>query len=750
MTQQAFFDFLARPFQAAPQDGLFVPLEPMADAISQLCEAAVKGDGIGVLTAAPGAGKTVVCQQVQARLAGEFATVLLPSCRFPTRRAMLQSILHSMGCEYTGLSEQEALLKLLDTVESVLPERQGLVLIADEAHQLSSRLLEELRCFTNHVEQGQPLIRVLLSGQLALEELLTRPELHALNYRITCHTTLEPLSMQQSARYIDERLARVGGDACSLFGDDALEMVCRISDGNPRCLNQLADACLTKAAETGQRTVDARMVRLVLQDLKQLPLQWNESACDQLDEDDPISLASPLSMAEDDISSHDEDQTPLVTESEFLIREPFEEDRAATSALAEEPAWSGGVVMIEVGGEDKLGSGADSSEPTADDRSGSDCDDGHRRPEMSDGETPIERSPGELMDEESTSIIDFGAAPEEAILESADIVPAEAAETDRGMTGTMDEKRSLLPSLEVTMPLASARPSAENDDRGGCGQAVLRPGSGQLEELDIFDRYAALDRKTEAAQRFDEANETALGLDWADGSAGPAQAPPSHDSSAGRLLDPPESGSPSRSPLENIEHVIQAVSDAVATELARDGGLSPAGLSDEEAHRGGQPLGSLPPGPQPVEKQEPDDDSQKDLRAPRWRATPDPSAFDMIEPGSCDRPDDGELEIPTPQNPTLSQPAVSHPAIITEIPTDDVSDTEPMFGLGELPGESNDATESLQQALDALLAEQQQESEAVRNRHRVDQPGGATAPGGRRERPYARLFSRARRVRSRT
>ena len=169
MTQEACFGFRGRPFQSAPQDELFVPLEPTVGAIEQLVQAAERGDGIGVVTAAPGAGKTVVCREVKARLEPKFATVLLASCSFPTRRAMLQSILFEMGCEYARLSEQETRLHLLQAAQAVMPARQGLVIIADEAHQLSPRLLEELRCLTNHVEKGQPLIRVLVSGQLALE-----------------------------------------------------------------------------------------------------------------------------------------------------------------------------------------------------------------------------------------------------------------------------------------------------------------------------------------------------------------------------------------------------------------------------------------------------------------------------------------------------------------------------------------------------------------------------------------------------
>ncbi|MBX3438493.1 MAG: AAA family ATPase, partial [Planctomycetaceae bacterium] len=342
MTQESFFGFLRRPFQASPQDESFVALAPTVEAIHQLKEAVEKGDGICVLTAAPGLGKTVVCRQLERQLEEDFLVVRLPSCNFPTRRSLLQAILHALHHEYRGLTEQETRLQVLAAAKSALEHQDGLVLIVDEADQLGARLLEELRCLTNHVERGRPLIRVVLSGQLALEEVLTRPELDALNHRISCHATLEPFGMQQSARYVDERLASVDASASSLFTTDALEMVCRISDGNPRCLNHLADACLTGAAALAQTVVAASVVRSALHELKQLPLHWNESVGDQ-----------PLDVDVDDALHNEVDDCADLEGELDLITLSKEsgsvESEADASFYPAETAWTNDVATIEFG-----------------------------------------------------------------------------------------------------------------------------------------------------------------------------------------------------------------------------------------------------------------------------------------------------------------------------------------------------------------------------------------------------------------
>ncbi|MGE0377131.1 MAG: ExeA family protein [Planctomycetaceae bacterium] len=672
MTHEAYFGFLSRPFQAPPRDESFVPLEPAVDAIRQLSEAAAKGDGIGVLTAASGLGKTVVCRQVRSRLECDFAIVLLPSCNFPTRRSMLQAILHDLGCEYAGLTEQETRLKVLEAAQSVLPERAGLVLIVDEAHQLGTRNLEELRCLTNHIERGQPLIRVLLSGQLALEELLTRPELQSLNYRITCHATLEPLTMRQSARYLDERLARVGGDACTLFSDDALEMICRISDGNPRCLNQFADACLSCAAQNGTDAVDVSIVRCVLPDLKQLPLQWNESACDQVSEGAPTAARSPLGELDEEDTAFPEFEFQSVGRS----MSGAAARRSVDEARSSDGNWSNHVATFEVGGD--VESTKDTSRPVHDVMSTIPSRPGRGRTAAS------HQSHGGERVHVGSRAVTIGSEEEDSLVTTATPAPIvpETAAKERG------------PMPSPVAPLLSPSRVHPLDVH-------------ELQELPVDDPYAALDRVTGVTLRMELtmglAEDAAVdvrrtGADAGDGNRRRAEEPsrtsessvnPRSDAARGRVRDDriPELAD---SPEENIDRVIRAVSDAVAQEIARD-----------RVH----PQAAIDPLSQALNR-------PAEPRRSSWRATPDPSAFDVVEPAPAD----------TPPN--------EFPRV-----------TPAMAGLSVF-----DAGSSL--PIEAAISEAFQVSspdQSPRSPSRVSDDEGQR---GKPERPYARLFSRARRLQS--
>ncbi len=646
MTQEDFFGFLSRPFQAAPQEGLFVPLEPMSNAVEQLAAAARKGDGVGVLTAVPGAGKSVVCCELKSQLSGEFLTVLLPSSTYPTRRSLLQAILYELGEDFSGLTEQEARLKLLKVAQVAMPDRAGVLLIVDEAHQLSPRLLEELRCLTNHVEDGLPLVRIILSGQLALEERLTLPELQALNYRITCHTTLEPLTMHESAEFINGRLAHEGRSAKTLFSNKALEIICRVSDGSPRCLNQIADACLSHAAESEIIPITDDVVRTVLQTLKQLPLQWNESVCDQL-LNDAANGSSTTEFADDDgfddqFNGEDFEQASSLVQiasTEDEMSPPQDEPPA-------EPSWMSKVTSIEVG--------ADSLQPSGD------CQ------HMSQTAETIEERGVEMQDQELqlSSVIEVGAEPE-----------------------TDDSTNAL------------SAPPPETSQEADC---IV---DGGLQELPVVDPYAALDRRCEGQSLEMPHQDPSLSVDWKECEKTHIVASP-HDESPNSI---PTAEDPISQALAEIEAIptesrigrmIKALSDVVANELSRDVAHQRRESNSSEVLDAPATVGPLA-----------DSYEQKASSAGgptvSWRATPDPMAFDIIEPEA--------------QN---DSPAIQD---FVEEATNEI-----------LPWNGTDQT--IDGPIPQAEAEPTSEHEGVTNS--VEDAHFSV------ERPYARLFSRARKNRT--
>lgn len=275
---EGHFQLDRRPFAATPDPGccyLSPSQTPLFQTVSRCIE---NGQGIAILTGTAGIGKTLLAQVLLAESAQRFTTVYLGTGQFPTRRALLQAILYELGQPYGGMTDQELRLELNTALRNLIAQRDGLLLILDEAHLLSDRLLEEIRLLADLAQHGVPLMRVVLSGNPEFEERLTSPALAAFNQRVACHVALETLTQQESISYLEYRVQWAGGSVDRIFEREALQLMAYASDGVPRCLNQLADHSLMQAYLAGSTTVSATIVRQALMDVQHLSLRWNPSA----------------------------------------------------------------------------------------------------------------------------------------------------------------------------------------------------------------------------------------------------------------------------------------------------------------------------------------------------------------------------------------------------------------------------------------------------------------------------------------
>lgn len=273
---EEFFGLQRRPFSATPDAACFVPLEGAQGALDALAVSCERGQGISVLTGETGVGKTLVGLRLAFELQPTFASAFLSHAAFPTRRALLQAILFELNRPYNRMAEQELRLELMAALKTLVPQHQALVVILDEAHRLSVPVLDEVRMLTMLTNNGIPLTRVVLIGNRDLEERLADPELSAFNQRICCHVDLEPLTQAESIEYLRMCVDIAGAHPDDLFAPDAISFIAKAADGNPRCLNHLADHSLLLAFVSEQRPVTADIVRDALDDLKQLPLHWND------------------------------------------------------------------------------------------------------------------------------------------------------------------------------------------------------------------------------------------------------------------------------------------------------------------------------------------------------------------------------------------------------------------------------------------------------------------------------------------
>jgi len=272
---QEFFGLNRRPFSAVPCADDFVASDSFRDALESIVQCISQSRGIAVVTAPTGGGKTMLCKQVAHLLHADFRALYLNASSLPNRQAFLQSALFELGADYVGLSEQEARLRLLRAVTQL--SNQRLLLILDEAQSLNSQLFEELRTLSEYAPNGIPPVQVLLCGSFELEEKLTDSALAAFAQRIGIQVCLSPLTLPESAALIRDRLRLCGvSEMTQVFSERALELICLASDGNLRCLAQLTDHSLLLAFGMNRSPVDEEVVRAALDDLKELPLRWNE------------------------------------------------------------------------------------------------------------------------------------------------------------------------------------------------------------------------------------------------------------------------------------------------------------------------------------------------------------------------------------------------------------------------------------------------------------------------------------------
>jgi type II secretory pathway predicted ATPase ExeA len=339
---ESFFGMQRRPFSATPDPGCFFSCESVQAALDELIVCFERGQGIGILSAPAGMGKTLLCQHLVSETPQRFEVVYLGNANFPTRRSLLQAILFEMGDEYSRKDEAELRLDLRSRLLSIRPAKEAIVLVIDEAHLFADELLEEVRTLADVAHDGSSLVRVILSAQPELEERLTSRSFDALNQRISNQVYLESLTLTESHDYLAHRVAWAGASLDAVFIPEAVDVITRASDGVPRCLNQLADHSLLLAFASDQQPVARQTVCDALEDLKQLPLHWND-----------VSTGETVVGWQDDDENEEED--PQMPETDMAASENLDAPPRVTIELGEPESLADDLselVATELGSDD--------------------------------------------------------------------------------------------------------------------------------------------------------------------------------------------------------------------------------------------------------------------------------------------------------------------------------------------------------------------------------------------------------------
>jgi MSHA biogenesis protein MshM len=245
------------PFRSTPDSANYYAATTHERALARMLQALSDQEGIILLTAAPGLGKTLLCQIVLERLGDNVTSAFLTNSHCGNRLGLFQAILYELSLTHEGCTEQEARLALTDFLLKNFSAGRRTILIVDEAQHLTQELLEELRLLSNLEARGGKALQVILVAQPEIADVLGLQCMAGLLQRIAIRLKLDPLSVEEAADYLLHHVRRAGGRPAAIFSDEALELLARGTQGVPRLLNQAASHALQLAQEAGVDQVDA-------------------------------------------------------------------------------------------------------------------------------------------------------------------------------------------------------------------------------------------------------------------------------------------------------------------------------------------------------------------------------------------------------------------------------------------------------------------------------------------------------------
>jgi general secretion pathway protein A len=229
-------------------------------------------DGFVVITGEIGAGKTTLIETFLRELQSDAIVAQINQTQLsPT--AFLQSVLVQFGFSPFNMKKPEVLSTLNQFLMEQFSNGRKVLLIIDEAQNLTNRVLEEVRMLSGVETTKEKVLRIILAGQPELNDKLNSPELVQLTQRVRLRFHLTALSKAETNAYIDHRLEVAGSQGRRIFAEDTYATIYKYTGGVPRLINTLCDTCLMAAFGKDKDTVSMEELDAAIREL-----QWVEFA----------------------------------------------------------------------------------------------------------------------------------------------------------------------------------------------------------------------------------------------------------------------------------------------------------------------------------------------------------------------------------------------------------------------------------------------------------------------------------------
>ncbi|MFL6278615.1 MAG: XrtA/PEP-CTERM system-associated ATPase [Vicinamibacterales bacterium] len=306
---ERFYELRERPFALSPDPDYLYPSRVHREALDYLRYGLESHAGFIVITGEIGSGKTTLLQTLLRGIdtqttVGRIVNTLLEP------RELLETIMIDFGLDPGGRSKP---LLLRDLAQYLVDQRLAgrlVLLVIDEAQNLTPAALEELRMLSNLETEKSKLLQIALVGQPNLRDKLASPELEQLRQRITVSYHLLPLDQDETANYFNHRLRRAAVGTPMEFPRDVTDLIHGRSRGVPRIINVICDAALVFGYAEERRQIDLPLMYEVMVELE---------ATGVLPAAGSVSVAEPAPLASNQMGAN-VPAAPAATDGTVLTR----------------------------------------------------------------------------------------------------------------------------------------------------------------------------------------------------------------------------------------------------------------------------------------------------------------------------------------------------------------------------------------------------------------------------------------------